>query len=86
MGKHDKTFQTILNPSTSAVRYEDVAAMLVHFGFAKIEGSGSRVKFDHAGKKLLFTLHSPHPSPEISGGALRALRRFLTMHQKGFTS
>ena len=37
------------------------------------------------GKKLLFTLHSPHPSPEISGGALRALRRFLSQHQKGFT-
>ena len=83
MGKHDKTLQTILNPGTSAVRYEDVASMLAHFGFVKIEGSGSRVKFDHAGKKLLFTLHSPHPSPEISGGALRALRRFLSMHQKG---
>ena len=85
MGKHDKVLQTILNPATNAVRYEDVAAMLAHFGFVRIEGSGSRVKFDHAGKKLLFTLHSPHPSPEISGGALRALRRFLSQHQKGFT-
>lgn len=86
MRKHVKILQTILEPNTKSVRYEDVSAMLCHFGFSRLEGSGSRVKFDHAEKKLLITLHSPHPSPEISGGALRALRRFLAVHCEEITS
>ena len=69
MSKHRKTLAAILNADTRVMRYADVRAMLEHAGFELRTGGGSGVKFYHREHKLYLMFHSPHPSPEIKGGA-----------------
>ena len=75
---------TILNTDTRAVRYADVRTMLEHAGFELWTDSGSGVKFYHPEHKLYLMFHSPHPSPEIKGGALIAVRKFCDGHKELF--
>ncbi len=84
MSRHTKTLQSILNPATRTVRYADVKAMLEHAGFELRHGSGSGVKFYHAGHRRYLLFHSPHPSPEIKGGALVAVREFCAKYKELF--
>jgi hypothetical protein len=40
--------------------WEDLTRIMQHFGYKKLEGSGSRVKFYHEEKNTLFSMHKPH--------------------------
>ena len=82
MSKHSKTLQSILNPATRTARYTDVKALMEHAGFELRHGSGSGVKFYHPEHKLYLLFHSPHPSPEIKGGALVAVREFCKKYEE----
>ena len=84
MSKHSKTLQHILNAATRTVRYADVKAMLEHAGFELRQDGGSGVKFYHPEHRRYLMFHSPHPSPEIKGGALVAVREFCKAHKELF--
>lgn len=74
--KHRRTLAEIFcRPVRSAVRWEDVEALLINLGAERSEGRGSRVRFLLNGEEAVF--HRPHPNPEIDKGALKAVRRFL---------
>lgn len=78
MSKHEKTIERLKRqPTASDLKWDDVAALFKHFGFDERQGNGSRCKFFHPKTGRLASLHRPHPSPDMSKGAVDYVRDFL---------
>jgi len=76
--KHHKTLQTIFaNPVRSNIAWADIESMLTAYGAEISEGHGSRVRIALRGARAVF--HRPHPQKETDKGAVKSMRRFLTV-------
>lgn len=60
MSKIEKLRSALLAKPKS-FRWSDLEKVLLSLGYTKIEGSGSRVKFDNGNPLDLLDLHKPHP-------------------------
>jgi hypothetical protein len=75
--KHDRTRAALFaNPVRANIGWRDVVALFMHLGADVTEGEGSRVWVALNGIRACF--HEPHPEKEISKGAVRSVRDFLT--------
>ncbi|MEC4175647.1 type II toxin-antitoxin system HicA family toxin [Adlercreutzia sp. R7] len=79
MTQIEKLLGTLLSmPST--YRFRDFVRIMEHLGYEldqKRTSSGSRVRFYREEDGRMLLLHSPHPSDEMSRGAIRAAVKFL---------
>ena len=76
MARHERTLAAVFaSPTPTNLKWKDVEALLIAKSARKIEGDGSRVRFELGGVRL--SLHRPHPSPELKRYAVRAVRDFL---------
>lgn len=63
MSKKDKLLSRFLKvPPNKDLTFDELQALLFAFGYEKIEGAGSAVKFYNKEKDSLINLHKPHPS------------------------
>jgi hypothetical protein len=69
MSKLDKLKAKLLRGSSFT--WDELTALMTQLGYAKVEGSGSRVKFDKG--ESIISLHRPHPNPELKRYAIRML-------------
>ena len=75
-----KTEKQITKLKTAKVlAWADLVKALSALGYRKIEGDGSRVKFDNGTPSQIINLHKPHPDKEIKAYALRQVREKLIM-------
>jgi hypothetical protein len=63
-------------PTPPDIAWRDVEALLVALGATLKEGSGSRIRVELNGVRMVF--HKPHPRPVLVRDAVRSIRRFLT--------
>jgi hypothetical protein len=74
--RHRKTLDAVFaKPTRSGVAWADIEALLIACGCRKIEGSGSRVKFEHKG--IIAAFHRPHPAKEAKKYQVEDTRLFL---------
>ena len=63
MRKLSKLLERFLKiPPYKDLTFDELQILLLGFGYEKIEGSGSAVKFYKKEKDSLINLHKPHPS------------------------
>lgn len=76
--KHRRILAAIFeDPVRADVRWSDIEGLLIAMGAEVSEGRGSRVRVRLRREEAVF--HRPHPRPETEKGALKAVRRFLTL-------
>ena len=75
--KQERVLSAIFDePVRANIDWRDVESLLTALGAEMTQGRGSRVRVALNGIRAVF--HEPHPEKEISKGAVRALREFLT--------
>jgi hypothetical protein len=62
-------------PVPGSIAWADIESLLLAVGCRRIEGAGSRVKFEKDGALAAF--HRPHPEKEAKRYQVRDARRFL---------
>ena len=63
MSKKEKLLKKFLQiPIKRDLTFSELETLLIAFGYMKIEGAGSAVKFFNKQKDNLINLHKPHPS------------------------
>jgi hypothetical protein len=62
--------------------WRELQAIMNHFGYEELKGSGSVRKFYHTKTKVSVHLHEPHPQPVIKRYAIDIIIEHLT--QEGF--
>ena len=77
MSKKEKLLQK-LRHANSTFAWTDLRTLLSQLGFEQYERAGSRVVFMHKDTKHSLHLHKPHPENHIKGGALKAVKHYLT--------
>jgi len=77
MTKTDKQLAKLQNAKVLA--WLDLVKALIALGYRKVEGDGSRVKFDNGNPSQMINLHKPHPDKEMKAYALRQIREKLKM-------
>ncbi len=71
-----KTLEKILtNPVNGNIEWLRIESLLKAAGCTVIEGAGSSVTFEFAGRKM--TLHRPHPGKEALRYRVLAVREFI---------
>ena len=76
MGKRKKLiarFKTI----PADFKWRELTLLLKMLGYQKIQGSGSRVKFENGNADQMINLHRPHPGSIVKRYALRQLMEKL---------
>ena len=74
--RHRRTLAAVFaHPTSSNIAWDDVEALLIAAGCRKVEGSGSRVKFENKG--LIAAFHRPHPAKEAKKYQVEDARQFL---------
>jgi hypothetical protein len=74
--RHCKTLQAVFAvPTKSNINWADIEALLIALGCNLIEGSGSRVRFEHKGFVTVF--HRPHPAKEAKPYQVRDARKLM---------
>lgn len=74
--KHRKTLEAVLaDPVSGNLSWDRIEALLVAIGCNVVEGSGSSVMFEKAGRRAYF--HRPHPAREALKYRIKAVREFL---------
>lgn len=82
MTKKDK-LKARLQGDIKTFIFDDLVTLLSQFGYEMHERAGSRVVFIHRdddGDRI--HLHKPHPENTIKGGALKAVKAYLS--EKGY--
>ena len=75
--KHQKTLaETFARPTPTGIKWARIEALIVALGGTVDQRAGSRVALALNGVDAVF--HSPHPSPDASRPAVRAVAEFLT--------
>ena len=78
MSNHQRTLEAVFrDPVSGTIVWNDVEAMLLHFGAEIRPGRGSRVRVVINGKSANF--HRPHPQKEARRWAIRKLRELLIL-------
>lgn len=73
---HRRTLAAVFGrPTASNILWDDLEALLIAAGCRKIEGSGSRVKFENKG--MIASFHRPHPAKEAKRYQVEDARIFL---------
>ncbi len=86
MAKIDKLYERFIKtPPLKDLTFDELQVLLEHFGFEKIEGSGSRVKFIHRQKELTIFLHKPHPSNILKIYIIKQIQEILKGFKDGNT-
>lgn len=74
--KHQKTLKAVFaKPTQSGIAWADIEALLLACGCQKIEGNGSRVKFENKGAIAAF--HRPHPNKHAKRYQVEDARQYL---------
>jgi hypothetical protein len=74
--KHRKTLAVVFtNPVSSTMEWGAIESLLLAAGAQRIEGRGSRVRFEKDGE--VATFHQPHPTKEAKRYQVRDARDFL---------
>jgi hypothetical protein len=74
--KHTRTLKAVFKqPTSGALVWNDIEALLVAIGCRVLEGSGSRVRFERGG--IVASFHRPHPAKEAKRYQVRDVREFL---------
>ncbi len=74
--KQRRTLEAVFtDPVPAAIEWAAIESLLVAVGCRVIEGSGSRVRFEHTGHIASF--HRPHPAKEAKRYQVRDAREFL---------
>ena len=74
--KHRKTLDALLaDPVNGNLDWLRIEALLRAMGCRVIEGPGSAVTFEHAGRRANF--HRPHPGKEALRYRVKAVREFI---------
>ena len=76
MSKLEKLLKKLDNHNATWV-WNDLTSLLKLLGYDKIEGSGSRVKFDNGNPLDMINLHKPHPGNEVKAYVIRQVREKL---------
>jgi hypothetical protein len=75
--KRRKTLEVVFeDPVRADGEWRDVESLLISLGAQVTESRGSRVKVALNGVRSVF--HRPHPGKEVTKGAVRGLRDFLS--------
>lgn len=73
---HHKTLvQIFTDPVSSSLEWRRIESLLIALGCQRIEGRGSRVRFEKDG--IVATFHRPHPAKEAKPYQVRDTRLFL---------
>jgi len=76
--KHRSTLEAVFGkPTSSALEWSRIEALLVAAGCVVIEGRGSRVRFAHGTNVASF--HRPHPAKEAKPYQVEDARAFLAL-------
>ncbi len=76
MAKVNKLLDKFLDiPVRSDLTYKELETLLIKFGFEKIEGSGSRVKFIKDNTPIM--IHRPHPENILKRYVVKQLQEIL---------
>lgn len=63
MSKKEKLLKKFLEvPAKKDLTFGELETLLLSYGYMKLEGKGSAVKFYHQDKDNLINLHKPHPN------------------------
>lgn len=74
--RQTKTLAAVFqDPVSGTIDWSAVEGLLLAAGAQLIEGSGSRVRFEHNG--LVASFHRPHPAREAKRYQVRDAREFL---------
>ncbi len=74
--KHRKTLAAVFtDPVSGMIEWMAVEGLLLAAGAQRIEGRGSRVRFEKDGE--IATFHRPHPGKEAKRYQVRDAREFL---------
>lgn len=74
--KHRKTIEALFaKPTAANLEWARIESVLVAAGCRVIEGRGSRVRFEFAGRIAAF--HRPHPAKEAKPYQVELAREFL---------
>ncbi|BCG46466.1 hypothetical protein GEOBRER4_n1262 [Citrifermentans bremense] len=60
MSRYEKLLKR-LKAKPKDFTWSEATSLLQHFEFELLKGDGSRRKFYHKAKKVLITVHKPHP-------------------------
>ena len=76
-GRHRKTLAAVFRePVSGTLERAAIEGLPIAAGARKIEGRGSRVRFEKGGE--VETFHRPHPAKEARRYQVRVARAFLT--------
>jgi hypothetical protein len=64
MSKKEKLIAKLLD-DRAAFSWQELTTLLQQLGYDRIEGNGSRVKFDNGEATAMINLHRPHPGNEL---------------------
>lgn len=85
MSKHEKFLNRLrASPTPRDILWSELKSYLTHLGYKEKRGDGSRRKFIHADRKLVISLHEPHPESVIKSYAVNQVIDHL--RQAGFIS
>jgi hypothetical protein len=76
MSQHEKLLARLLNRQ-AVFTWQELLALLSGLGYRKLEGDGSRVKFDNGDPRAMINLHKPHPGNELKAYARRQVIEHL---------
>jgi len=84
MSKKDKLLKKFLHtPIKKDLTFSELEALLLTLGYAKLEGSGSAVKFFNKEKNSLINLHKPHPNDILKVYLVKQIQEKLREIQNG---
>ena len=77
--KHRTTLELIFrHPVSGNIPWRRIEALLIALGAEISEREGSRIGVRLFGDRRVF--HRPHPSPNVSAGAVASIRDWLRQH------
>jgi hypothetical protein len=76
MSQHEKLLARLLSRQ-AVFTWQELVALLCGLGYRKVEGDGSRVKFDNGDPRAMINLHKPHPGNELKAYARRQVIEHL---------
>ncbi|OQR34298.1 hexulose-6-phosphate isomerase [Pseudomonas sp. T] len=76
MSQHEKLLAKLLNRQ-AVFTWQELVVLLGGLGYRKLEGDGSRVKFDNGDSCAMINLHKPHPGNELKAYARRQVIEHL---------
>ena len=78
MAKHEKLLEKFTRvPPKKDLTFNELETLLNYYGFATIDGNGSRVKFVHVTKQLVLSIHKPHPGNILKEYVVKQVQEVL---------